>query len=61
MEIKSRKIKRELQLLASLSAEKVSETTCKVFGKIKQEQENRRNGTCCFLTRQFNSPSSSYA
>ncbi len=39
MEIKRRKIKSEFLLFVSLSAEKVSETACKVFGKKKQEQK----------------------
>jgi hypothetical protein len=49
VEIKSRKSKSEFLLFASLSAEKISETACKVFGKKKQEQEIRRNGTCLIL------------
>jgi hypothetical protein len=43
MEIKSRKIKREFLLFASLSAEKISVTACKVFGKKKQEQVKKSN------------------
>jgi hypothetical protein len=31
----------EFLLFASLSAEKVSKTACKVFGKKKQEQKKR--------------------
>jgi hypothetical protein len=49
LEIKSRKIKSEFLLFASLSAKKISETAYKVFGKKNQEQEIRRNGTCLIL------------
>jgi hypothetical protein len=41
VEIKRRKIKSGFLLFASLSAEKVSETTCKVFGKERTEQNEK--------------------
>jgi hypothetical protein len=42
LEIKSRKIKSEFLLFASLNAEKISETTRKVFGKKKQEKKKKK-------------------
>jgi hypothetical protein len=41
VEIESRKIKSEFLMFAKLSAEKVNETACKVFGKKKQEQKQK--------------------
>ncbi len=56
--IKSRKIKSEFLLFASLSAKKVSETACQFLEK----QENRRNGTCLiFITNQSTCLNSSNA
>ena len=40
---KSRKSKNEFLIFAKLSAEKVSETACKVLGKKKQEQMKRES------------------
>ena len=40
---KSRKSKSEFLIFAKLSAEKLSETACKVFGKKKQEQKKRES------------------
>jgi hypothetical protein len=43
LEIKSRKIKSEFLLFASLSAEKISEIACKVFGKKSKRKKKKEN------------------
>jgi hypothetical protein len=56
MEIKSKKIKSEFLLLASLSAEKVSETACKVLerkSKSKKRKNNKERNLIILITNLF--------
>ncbi len=47
VEIKSRKSKSEFLLFASLSAEKVSDPACKVFGKKSKIKSKRKKRVNC--------------